>query len=152
MGTDDYTEDAVSFQRSNSFLQMVVLQCVVSFKTSGGVWCWFFWASCAIIWSCVPSLSTADYTIVVSGVLMRRWNFLFSWMGVGRSLGWLTVGRLQMLMHQVINYRSTEVDRGEWSGLCFRACFLVQNAAVHCWSILGGKRTFSATASGFSWM
>jgi len=24
-------------------------------------------------------------------------------------------------MHKVINYGSTEVDRGEWSGLCFGA-------------------------------
>jgi len=37
MGTDDHIEDAVSFQQCNSFLQMVVLQSMVSFKTSGGV-------------------------------------------------------------------------------------------------------------------
>ena len=37
MGTDDCIEDAVSFQQCNSFLQMVVLQSMVSFKTSGGV-------------------------------------------------------------------------------------------------------------------
>jgi len=53
-----------------------------------------------------------------------------------------TVTALQMLMHKVIIYGSTEVDRGEWSGLCFGACILVQNVAGH---FLGGKRTFSAT-------
>ena len=37
MGADDYIEDAVSFQQCNGFLQVVVLQSMVSFKTSGGV-------------------------------------------------------------------------------------------------------------------
>ena len=37
MGTDDYIEDAVTFQQCNSFLQVVVLQSMLSFKTSGGI-------------------------------------------------------------------------------------------------------------------
>jgi len=69
----------------------------------------------------VPCLSTADYTIAVSGLLIEVELLLRSWSQSRVTNSW-TVTALQMLMDQVINYGSTEVDRGELSGLCFGAC------------------------------
>jgi len=69
----------------------------------------------------VPCLSTADYTIAVSGLLIEVELLLRSWSQSRVTNSW-TVTALQMLMDQVINYGSTEVDRGELSGLCFGTC------------------------------
>ena len=72
----------------------------------------------------MPCLSTADYTIAVSGALIEEVELLTypngPWSQSRVTNSW-TVTALQMLMYKVINYGSTEVDRGERSGLCFGA-------------------------------